>query len=107
MRGKVYVVQDNGTKNFNDAHKFGDIVILQRRDIPLFEDTKLIIIEMREKLKDFDPQKDWLLLTGDPLLIGLSTFIVGSTKHHVPCLKWDRQTTQYFPVTFNLAKQGG
>jgi len=47
------------------------------------------------------------LCTGDPAIIGLSTAIVSDvTGGRFNLLKWDRQETRYYPLTFDLYDKG-
>lgn len=61
--------------------------------------------EMEIKLQSFDPERDFLLLIGDPAATGLATAIV--TKKYggkFTMLKWDRKAETYYPVFVNLSK---
>ncbi len=50
---------------------------------------------------------DYILCTGDPAIIGLSTAIVSDiTNGKFNLLKWDRQETRYYPLSFNLYDKG-
>jgi hypothetical protein len=95
---KVYVVQDDGRKNLVPAMKFGDLVVLSGRDMPVFADTGPTVNSLKTKLKDFDPENDWLLMTGDPILIGTITAIIAKRYNKVRCLKWDKQNLDYLPI---------
>ena len=101
-RGTVFVIQDNGTKNLGGALKFGEIEVLQRFDLPLHQDPAPTVVELRDKLKDYNSEKDWVLLTGDPVLIGIVFHVIGARSKIIRCLKWDRQRTEYFPIILNL-----
>ena len=64
------------------------------------------IHKMRKNLKDFRPS-DFILCTGDPAIIGLSTALVSDvTGGRFNLLKWDRQETRYYPLTFDLYNKG-
>ena len=61
---------------------------------------------MRKNLRDFRPS-DFILCTGDPAIIGLSTALVSDvTGGRFNLLKWDRQETRYYPLTFDLYNKG-
>ena len=60
------------------------------------------IRKMRKNLRDFKP-RDFILCTGDPSIIGLSTAIASDITQGVfNMLKWDRQEKRYYPLTFDL-----
>ena len=64
------------------------------------------IHKMRKNLRDFRPS-DFILCTGDPAIIGLSTALVSDvTGGRFNLLKWDRQETRYYPLTFDLYNKG-
>lgn len=106
MAGKVYVVQDNGTKNIGPATAFGEIVVLATRDLPLFHDPSRELARIKAKLASFD-ENDFILPVGDPLLIGsVIHYAAEVASGKVTCLKWDRQAKggTYFPVLLNLKR---
>ena len=64
------------------------------------------IHKMRKNLRDFK-ETDYLLCTGDPAIIALSTAIASDiTQGKFNLLKWDRQETRYYPLSFNLYEKG-
>ena len=99
---KVYVVQDDGRKNLAPALAYGDIEVLATRDLTVFGNPANAIEALQAKLKDFDPDKDYLIPAGDPLLIGIAFHTIAAKSGIVPCLKWDRQSTAYFQVTIKI-----
>ena len=61
---------------------------------------------MRKLLKDFQPD-DYLLLTGDPAIIGVACSIVSDiTNGKYNLLKWDKQERKYYPIAINLYEKG-
>jgi hypothetical protein len=64
------------------------------------------IFKLRKLLKDFKPD-DYLLLTGDPAIIGVACSIVSDiTNGKYNLLKWDRQERKYYPIKINLYEKG-
>ena len=52
-------------------------------------------------------QDDYLLLTGDPAIIGVACSIVSDmTNGKYNLLKWDKQERQYYPIEINLYEKG-
>ena len=101
----VYIIQDDGSKNFAPAMKYGDLDTLVTHDYPKFniEGGKDAITKMKTKLQSYDPTVDYLLLTGDPIWIGICmTILFSGNTTTIMCLKWDKQTKQYLPITINL-----
>jgi hypothetical protein len=57
-------------------------------------------------LKDFR-QDDYLLLTGDPALIGVACCIVSDlTNGKFNLLKWDKQERRYYPIEIDIYNKG-
>jgi len=64
------------------------------------------IHKMRKNLQDFKSD-DYILCTGDPAVIGLSTAIASDiTQGKFNLLKWDRQERRYYPLSFDLYSKG-
>ena len=109
----VYVIQEiPGTKignpkiNIMGASKFGKFKFLLPEDSQIIFSPGPLIYRLRPLLKDFN-KDDYLLCTGDPAIIGLSTAIVSDiTNGKFNLLKWDRQETRYYPLSFNLYDKG-
>ena len=65
-----------------------------------------LIYKLRSLLKNFT-QDDYLLLTGDPAIIGVACSIVSDmTNGKYNLLKWDKQERQYYPIKINLYEKG-
>ena len=64
-----------------------------------------VITTLRSKLKEYT-SKDYLLLTGDPAIIGVACSIVSDTTNgKFNLLKWDKQERRYYPVEIDLYKK--
>ena len=51
--------------------------------------------------------EDYLLLTGDPAIIGVACSIVSDmTGGKYSLLKWDKQDRIYYPIKINLHEKG-
>ena len=65
-----------------------------------------LIFKLRKGLKDFTTD-DYLLLTGDPAIIGVACSIVSDmTNGRYNLLKWDKQERKYYPIEINLYERG-
>jgi len=109
----VYVIQEiPGTKegrpkiNIMGAQKFGTIKVLLKEDSQMIFSPGPIIFELRRLLKTYRPT-DYLLLTGDPAIIGVACSVVSDITHgKYNLLKWDRQERMYYPISINLYEKG-
>ena len=109
----VYVIQDiPGTKvgtpkiNIIGATQFGNLRVLLPENSQIILSPNYVITTLRQKLKDYTT-KDYLLLTGDPAIIGVACSIVSDiTNGKYNLLKWDKQERKYYPVEINLYSKG-
>jgi len=108
----VYVIQDvPGTKmgapkiNIIGATQFGQLKVLLPENSQIILSPNYVITTLRTKLKDY-ASKDYLLLTGDPAIIGVACSIVSDTTNgKYNLLKWDKQERRYYPVEIDLYKK--
>ena len=109
----VYVIQEiPGTKSGNPkinimgASKYGDFKFLLPELSQIIFSPGPLIFKLRNSLKNFK-QEDYLLLTGDPAIIGVACSIVSDmTNGKYNLLKWDKQERQYYPIEINLYEKG-
>ena len=65
-----------------------------------------LIYKLRQGLKNYT-SNDYLLLTGDPAIIGVACSIVSDiTNGKYNLLKWDKQERKYYPIEINLYEKG-
>ena len=65
-----------------------------------------LVFKLRQGLKNYKP-RDYLLLTGDPAIIGVACSIVSDiTGGKFKLLKWDKQERKYYPIEINLYEKG-
>ena len=108
----VYVIQDvpgskMGTPKINiiGATQFGQLKVLLPENSQIILSPSYVITTLRNKLKDYT-SKDYLLLTGDPAIIGVACSIVSDTTNgKFNLLKWDKQERRYYPVEIDLYKK--
>ena len=109
----VYVIQEiPGTKtgspkiNIIGASKYGKFKFLLPELSQIIFSPGPLIYKLRTLLKDFT-SNDYLLLTGDPAIIGVTCSIVSDmTNGKYNLLKWDKQERQYYPIEINLYERG-
>ena len=112
-KGIVYVIQDiPGTKqgapkiNIIGATQFGKLKVLLPENSQIILSPTYVITTLRTLLKNYTP-KDYLLLTGDPAIIGVACSIVSDiTNGKYNLLKWDKQERRYYPVEIDLYNKG-
>ena len=109
----VYVIQEiPGTKagtpkiNIMSASKYGKFRFLLPEFSQIIFSPGPLIFKLRSLLKQYR-LKDYLLLTGDPAIIGVACSIASDiTNGKYNLLKWDKQERQYYPIAINLQEKG-
>ena len=103
----VYVLQHPPANiNILSASNFGYLVICLAYFYQVSFNAAPFVFKMRKNLKDFRKQ-DYILLTGDPAVIGISCAIASDmTNGQFNLLKWDRREFKYYPIEFDLYQKG-
>ena len=95
--------------NILGASDFGYLVICLPNfgpDSQIIFSSSPFVFKMQKNLRDFREQ-DYVLLTGDPAVIGISCAIVSdNTNGKFNLLKWDRREAKYYPINFDLYQKG-
>ena len=109
----VYVIQEiPGTKegrpkiNIMGAATFGKFKFLLPELSQIIFSPGPLIFKLRKALANYR-QKDFLLLTGDPAIIGVACSIVSDiTNGKYNLLKWDKQERKYYSIAIDLYEKG-
>ena len=92
--------------NIIGAQKYGKLKVLLKENTQIIMSPGPIIFELRRLLRDYT-SKDYLLLSGDPSVIGIACSIVSDINNgRFNLLKWDRQEQMYYPLEINLHEKG-
>ena len=109
----VYVIQEiAGTRdgrpkiNIMGAAEFGTFKFLLPELSQIIFSPGPLIFKLRKGLQNYTPT-DFLLLTGDPAIIGVACSIVSDiTNGKYQLLKWDKQERKYYSININLHEKG-
>ena len=109
----VYVIQEiAGTRegkpkiNIMGAAEYGTFKFLLPELSQIIFSPGPLIFKLRKELANYRTL-DYLLLTGDPAIIGVACSIVSDiTNGEYNLLKWDKQERKYYPITINLYEKG-
>ncbi len=109
----VYVIQEiAGTRagnpkiNIMGAANYGQFKFLLPEFSQMIFSPGPLIYKLRQGLKEYK-KKDYLLLTGDPAIIGVACSIVSDITHgKYNLLKWDKQERKYYSIEINLYEKG-
>jgi len=105
----VYVIQDvPGTRegrpkiNIIGASEFGRLKVLLPENAQIILSAGPLVFKLKKLLTNYK-SKDYLLLTGDPAIIGVACSIVSDiTTGKYKLLKWDKQERRYYPIEIDL-----
>jgi hypothetical protein len=110
-KSKVYIIQNvmrkypDGTYrglDYSQAERFGEIVYLFDGNKQVVMSPQPTIRKLKSVLKDFN-DNDYLLLVGDPALIGLTTSVLVTISNgRYNMLKYDRIEKDYFPIRVDV-----
>jgi len=109
----VYVIQEiAGTRdgrpkiNIMGAAEFGVFKFLLPELSQIIFSPGPLIFKLRKELSKYRTL-DYLLLTGDPAIIGVACSIVSDiTNGKYNLLKWDKQERKYYSIAINLYEKG-
>ena len=109
----VYVIQEipgtqagNPKINIIGASQYGKFKFLLPEFSQIIFSPGPLIFKLKKALRDFK-EEDYLLLTGDPAIIGVACSIVSdNTNGKYNLLKWDKQERKYYPISINLYEKG-
>ena len=109
----VYVIQEiPGTKdgrpkiNIMGASEYGKFKFLLPELSQIIFSPGPLIFKLRKELSKYRTT-DYLLLTGDPAIIGVACSIVSDiTNGKYNLLKWDKQERKYYSITIDLYEKG-
>ena len=109
----VYVIQEiPGTQegrpkiNIMGAANYGKFKFLLPELSQIIFSPGPLIFKLRKALANYR-KKDYLLLTGDPAIIGVACSIVSDiTNGKYNLLKWDKQERKYYSIEIDLYEKG-
>lgn len=109
IQSKVYLIQEipgtaQGQPKYNilGAQKYGKIITMLPEFSQMILSPGPLIHKLRMLLKNYT-EEDYLLLSGDPAIIGVVCSVVADiTNGKYKLLKWDRQEKTYYPIEINI-----
>ena len=110
---KVYVIQEihgsaDGRPKINimGAANYGKFKFLLPELSQIIFSPGPLIFKLKKALANYRT-KDYLLLTGDPAIIGVACSIVSDiTNGKYNLLKWDKQERKYYTIAIDLYEKG-
>lgn len=106
---RVFVTQEVRNSrvkiDYAPARSFGQIQFLTIMDYSSDDSSifnKVLVEELRGRLADFDPENDYVVVTGSPLVAAIVFMILRERTHRVKFLRWSNRDFQYSETTINL-----
>ena len=92
--------------NIMGAAEYGKFKLLLSELSQIIFSPGPLIFRLRKELANYK-KTDYLLLTGDPAIIGVACSIVSDiTNGKYNLLKWDKQERKYYTIEINLYEKG-
>jgi hypothetical protein len=103
----VYITQEVLGRNILPATKYGKAVVIFPSSAQVVLSSTPTIRKLRHMLREFN-NEDYLLLSGDPIIMGLAMMVAADyNRGEMVLLKWDRQEKQYYPVEVDFYDKTG
>lgn len=103
----VYVVQENSRINYTPAEKFGEVRFLTADEYSPSQHSirnKRILEDVTRGLSVFDPDVDYIILSGNPIVMSYAFSVILARKGYVKALWYQSMTRDYVEVSFNPQK---
>lgn len=102
----VYVTQELKGRDLSSALSFGELQVVVPASMDVTNSNMNAIIDLAwTVLDEFDCEKDYVLLSGDPVVIATVCAIAAeaiSFNQHLRVLRWDRIDERYIQFDLNL-----
>lgn len=105
---RVFITHENPVLNYESAEKFGHVVFVTARDFAPSDNSKYnmrVIDEIRREIADFDPDGDYIAISGSPPVTAVVFLVLGQILprgRDLRVLRWDKITNRYQPIIINL-----
>ena len=101
----VFITNEIRRRDVSEAFEYGplQVIVPSELQVTAHEGKKeKIVLMIEEALENFN-DNDYLLLSGDPVCIGICFTVAAlNNKGRVKALKWDRIEERYFPVNIKI-----
>jgi len=105
-RCKVYVTQEVTTANYGPAEKWGEVKFLsvsEVSNVPNSLHNARLVATIRERLRDFDPECDYIAPSGSPVITGIVFAILRERTSKFSVLKWNSRDGEYTVIRIDVA----
>lgn len=102
MQHRTFITQVNPKLNLLELTGEHITIFPQRLQINDNDSAAEGIEIARVMLKDFDPDVDELLLSGDPVAMAICVGILAARFREMTLLKWDRRSGTYYDISITI-----
>jgi hypothetical protein len=105
MTSKVFITQENPNLNYLPAEAFGEIHFLTRSDFSPVKNSlnnENLVAELRQKLKEYEPARDYLVISGSPVVSGVAFMLIRERTDMVNILRWSNRDQLYQHLTITI-----
>ncbi len=105
MNPRVFVSQEHGQLDYTPAESFGDVVFLTRLDWSPVRSSltnTALVQEIRDRLRDFRPDEDFITTSGSPVVAGIVFMILREKTDSVNVLRWSNRDHRYQHLVINV-----
>jgi hypothetical protein len=104
---RVFITQETQV-DYTKAQQFGDLMPVTAKDlsnVPGSAINRDIVTTIAAKLRHFNPDEDFLLISGSPYVGALCAWQLGRIGiHKFTILRWSNQDRCYYPVEVDSGK---
>lgn len=105
---KVYISQET-RYDFSPAEAYGEVVFITSKDLNNLRQSQhneALVAQVKDALKHYDPEYDWIVISGSPYVAALVFMLIGRTRpQHVQILRWDNRDFKYAPLHIELRRE--
>lgn len=87
--------------DLSPAERFGMLVYMLSPTARPFTPGP-VIRDLKRSLEAYDPDSDYLMLIGNPALIGFAVAIIARRSNRVRLLQWDGVKKEYVPIVVDF-----
>lgn len=106
---KVFITQENSNFNYVPAEDFGTLVFMTSLEFSKYKDSQInknILATIKAQIDKFNPEADYVLLSGSPVVNGAVFLALGEKfgfSEEINILKWSNRDGVYQTMTINFS----
>lgn len=108
-RAKVFVTQEVTTANYGPAEQWGDVTFLSVSEVshvPNSLHNAKLVHTIRERLREFRADLDYVAPSGSPVITGLVFAILRERTSRFNILKWNARDGAYSCIKIDIMGEG-